>query len=139
MKKPDDLMFNGYEDSVEDEKANQEAFERSLNFSDESKENRFKKLSFLTNRTVDEAEDEFPLVRPVVNNNNEPPKIEIEGQFLKNSPSSEEGKGSENKEGSLEKSVIGKYLIFISIFYIILDLFMYMFLLYPNILTDTLI
>jgi len=77
----DDLMFNGYEDSVEDEKANQEAFVRSQNFTDESKENRFKKLSFLNNKTPEEQEDEFPLVKPAIAQQKSP-KIVIDDQFL---------------------------------------------------------
>lgn len=75
-KQGDDLMFNGYEDSIEDEKANDEAYKRSINFGDEAKEDRFKKLAFLTSRSQEEPEDEY-LLKPRIQPN-QPPKIEIE-------------------------------------------------------------
>lgn len=79
----EDLIFNSYEDSAEDEKANQEAFERAKVMDEENKESRLKKISFLTNRESDEQEMEvFPtLLNKTVINNQNSPKIEIDSQF----------------------------------------------------------
>jgi hypothetical protein len=76
VKKPDDMLFNGYEDSVEDEKANQEAYERSIKFSEQSEEERLKKLSFLTEQLIEEPQEEF-LIKPRIGPPTSP-KIEIE-------------------------------------------------------------
>ena len=80
-KKQEDMIFNQYEDSIEDEKANQEAFERSIQFSDENKDERFKKLSFLNSRSSEDPEEEFTLVKPPIDVHKSP-KIEIENSFL---------------------------------------------------------
>ena len=77
----DDMMFNNYEESPEDEKANQEAFRRSQNLTQESKESRLKKLSFLSNRTQEEPEEEFSLVKPAISPQTSP-KIVIDDKFL---------------------------------------------------------
>lgn len=74
-------MFNGYEDSEENEKANQEAYERSLHFTDEAKEDRLKKLGFLSNRSNAENEEPDFLIKPRIEANSSP-KIEIENQFF---------------------------------------------------------
>lgn len=75
------MIFNQYEDSIEDEKANQEAFERSIQFSDETKDERFKKLSFLNSRPPEDQDEEFTLVKPPIDAHKSP-KIEIENSFL---------------------------------------------------------
>lgn len=76
VNKPDDMLFNGYEDSVEDEKANQEAYERSIKFKNQSEEERLKKLSFLTEQQKEEPQEEF-LIKPRIGPSCSP-KFQIE-------------------------------------------------------------
>lgn len=76
VNKPDDMLFNGYEDSVEDEKANQEAYERSIKFKNQSEEDRLKKISFLTEQQKEEPQEEF-LIKPRIGPSCSP-KFQIE-------------------------------------------------------------
>jgi hypothetical protein len=76
VNKPDDMLFNGYEDSVEDEKANQEAYERSIKFKNQSEEERLKKLSLLTEQQKEEPQEEF-LIKPRIGPSCSP-KFQIE-------------------------------------------------------------
>jgi hypothetical protein len=101
-------MFNQFEDSVEDEKANQEAFERAMHFSEENKENRFKKLSFLNNKAPEEPEDEFSLVKPTVDLNHSP-KIEIDDNFMKDVNNDKDDSGIDiQKLHNGSRSILGK-------------------------------
>lgn len=108
IKKPDDLMFNGYEDSVEDEKANQEAFERALHFSDETKEDRLRKISFLNSRTQDDPEEEFSLVKAPVKLI-QSPKIEIDSHFMQLDKPNEEISPIHKVDEEGDKSILGKF------------------------------
>lgn len=108
QKNDEDIFLNQYEDSVEDEKANQEAFERSLHFSDDSKEDRFKKLSFLNNRPAEDPDDEFSLVKPAIEINKSP-KIEIDKNFMNNIDRSKANSDILTKDDPIQgKSLLGK-------------------------------
>ena len=104
----DDLMFNGYEDSVEDEKANQEAFERSQNFieSDQDREAKLKKLSFFKNRTTEEESDPYPLIRTAEPVQDSSPKIVIENQIFSSIKTSEKSEDNPLYESG-SKELIG--------------------------------
>jgi hypothetical protein len=101
VKKPDDMLFNGYEDSVEDEKANQEAYERSIKFSEQSEEERLKKLSFLTEQLIEEPQEEF-LIKPRIGPPTSP-KIEIETNLF----SSVDKVGNSFEPDNKSKSILG--------------------------------
>jgi len=76
-------MFNGFDDSMEDEKANQEAFERSQLLLGKQR-NTDQKLSFLNSLSDHQDENEFNLVKPVVSMTNSS-KIIIDQNALKSS------------------------------------------------------
>ena len=107
MKKTEDNIFNGYEDSVADEKANQDAYENHIGFGDdeEIKEENYKKFSFLAQNTPIEPEVEEFLIKPRITPNN-PPKIVIDSSSFSNIKPAEKT-SQEEKGNEKTKSVIG--------------------------------
>ena len=108
IKKQDELMFNGFDDSVEDEKANQEAFERSQLLCGKQREQE-QKISFLNSLNSNMgADEEYSLVRQNVNRSPSS-KIVIDHSFMKANGKSE--LDIDKNEEAKNKSVLGKYII----------------------------
>lgn len=105
MKKQDELMFNGFDDSVEDEKANQEAFERSQLLWGKQREQE-RSISFLNSLNSNMGGDEeYSLVRQNVNRSPSN-KIVIDNSFMKANSKSEAD--VDKNEEAKHKSVLGK-------------------------------
>ena len=105
VKKQDDLMFNGFDDSLEDEKANQEAFERSQLLCGKQREHE-QKISFLNSLNSGLADDDYSLIKTNVNRSPNS-KIVIDNSFMKAGGKSDGN--HEVREETKHKSVLGKY------------------------------
>lgn len=101
--KIEDNIMDGYEDSVDDQKANQAAYLNSLSFKDEEKQESYKKFDFLSQASNDQEEDDGLLIKPKVNGSASP-VIQIDSNIFSGlnlkSPSSSKN-GTKNILGNL--------------------------------------
>jgi len=108
------MIFNAFDDSLEDEKANQEAFERSQMMLSKQRE-QDGKMSFLNSLHEPTVDDEFPLVKPAMSMKNSHQKIVINHQFIKDTAAGGDGvagKHAENKS-VFEETYVHKPIEFI--------------------------
>ncbi|CAI2378296.1 unnamed protein product [Moneuplotes crassus] len=98
--KEGDNIFDGYEDSAADQKANQEAYMSSLSFREEEKEEQYKKFDFLSQNSSNEPEEDSLLIKPKVSPNNGS-KIQIDSNIFKSISSPKSDGNSKGRTKSI--------------------------------------